>query len=214
MGLFVHGWSGDPMALLRFWDSSKSYYGGLLGGGLAAALLFRRWKLPVLAYADAGVPAVALGYAIGRIGCFLNGDDYGTLTRLRWAVVFPSGTEAYTAHLSNGWIRPGDSWSLPVHPTQLYASLLGLGLFAILGSWRAKRPGDRLWLFFLLYGASRFLLEYFRGDFHPVLGALSLPQLFSLGLIAAGIILGTRGRGWFVWRTGRLVADPGTAVIS
>jgi phosphatidylglycerol:prolipoprotein diacylglycerol transferase len=197
------------------WDSAGfAWYGGLLFG--ISTLMFQGWwaKIGMLRTLDLAAPAAAIGYAIGRIGCFLNGDDYGTLTRLRWAVVFPSGTEAYTAHLSNGWIRPGDSWSLPVHPTQLYASLLGLGLFAILGSWRAKRPGDRLWLFFLLYGASRFLLEYFRGDFHPVLGALSLPQLFSLGLIAAGIILGTRGRGWFVWRTGRLVADPGTAVIS
>jgi phosphatidylglycerol:prolipoprotein diacylglycerol transferase len=193
MGLFVHGWPSGPFAVLRFWDSSKSYYGGLIGGAVALMVFCRLRRLSVLSYADASTPAVALGYAVGRVGCFLNGDDYGTLTRMPWAVTFPPGTEAYQAHLLRGWIHSGDAWTLPVHPVQLYASLTGLGLFAILTFWRGRRPGDSLWLFAALYGAARFLLEYLRGDFRAVLGPFSLPQIFSLALLGAGIAFAMRG---------------------
>jgi len=183
LGLLVHGWSGGPMAMLRFWQGGNSLFGGLLLGGLAAAFYFRRRAMPVLAYADAAMPALALGYAIGRVGCFLNGDDYGTLTHVRWAVRYPPGTEAYQAHLARGWISPTDSWSLPVHPVQLYSSLLGLLLFVVLVIWRPKWQGGRLCVYLLTYGLGRFLLEYLRGDFRRVLGPFSLPQIFSLALI-------------------------------
>ena len=188
LDLFVHGWQGLS-SLLRFWKEAKSLYGGLIVGGIVGGLFFRYRKLPVLAYADASMPALALGYAIGRIGCFLNGDDYGALTRLPWAVVYPPGTEAYAAHLSRGWIAPAAPVSLPVHPAQLYASLLGLGMFVLLANWRAREPGDRLCLFLCLYGAARFSMEWLRGDFRAVLGPLSLPQLFSLLFIAVGLAL-------------------------
>lgn len=186
LSLLVHGWSGGVLDLFQFVQGGKSLYGGLLVGGLAAGLYFHFRKLPVLAYADASMPAVALGYAIGRIGCFLNGDDYGTLTGVRWAVVYPPGTEAYQSHLARGWIAPGASWSQPIHPVQLYASLLGLALFLVLANWRPARPGSRFCAYLVLYGVGRFLMEYLRGDFRSVLGPLSLPQLFSAGFILVG----------------------------
>ncbi|MGB6744719.1 MAG: prolipoprotein diacylglyceryl transferase family protein [Terracidiphilus sp.] len=185
--LLVHGWSGGPVALFEFVQGGKSLFGGLVFGGLAAGLYFRYRKLPGLAYADAAIPAVALGYAIGRIGCFLNGDDYGTLTHVRWAVVYPPGTEAYQAHLERGWISPADLWSLPVHPVQLYASALGLVLFVIFANWRPKWEGGRLCAYLILYGFGRFFTEYLRGDFRKVLGPFSLPQLFSLFFIVLGV---------------------------
>jgi phosphatidylglycerol:prolipoprotein diacylglycerol transferase len=187
MSLFVHGWSGDPLALFQFVQGEKSLFGGLLLGGLAAGLYFHYRKLPLLPYADAAMPALALGYAIGRIGCFLNGDDYGTLSHARWAVVYPPGTEAYQAHLARGWISPSDPWSLPIHPVQLYASLLGLALFVVLVTWRPQWEGGRLCAYLVIYGVGRFLLEYLRGDFRRVLGPFSLPQLFSLGFIFLGL---------------------------
>jgi phosphatidylglycerol:prolipoprotein diacylglycerol transferase len=189
LSLLVHGWEGGPIALFQFVQGEKSLFGGLLLGGLVAGLYFHYRKLPVLAYADAAMPAVALGYAIGRIGCFLNGDDYGTLTQARWAVVYPPGTEAYQAHLVRGWISAGDAWSLPVHPVQLYASLLGLVLFLVLANWRPSWEGSRLCAYLVVYGVGRFFMEYLRGDFKRVLGPFSLPQLFSIAfvLIGAGI---------------------------
>ncbi len=186
LGLIVHGWVGGALAVFQFWHGGKSYYGGLLGGGTAAGLFFHNRKLPVLAYADASMPALALGYSIGRMGCFLNGDDYGTVSAVSWAVVFPSGTEAHAAHLTRGWISSGAMWSLPVHPVQLYAALFGLCLFVWLAHWHPTRPGSRFCAFVISYGVVRFVIEFVRGDFRSVLGPFSLPQLFSLIFISVG----------------------------
>ena len=182
MYMMVHGWQ----APFEFWRGGKSFYGALIGGGLAAAFYFRRRSLSAVAYADSSVAGVALGYCLGRVGCFLNGDDYGSLTHVIWAVVYPAGTEAYEAHLSRGWVHQGSEWSLPVHPVQLYASLTGLALFTVLTLRRSRRPGELLRIYLVGYGVARFLLEYLRGDFRPVLGPLSLPQLLSLCLVVAG----------------------------
>jgi len=198
MNLLVHGWQGGPLAMFQFYQGGKSFYGGLIGGGIAGGLFFHYRKLPTLAYADAAMPALALGYAVGRIGCFLNGDDYGTLTTCPWAVVYPPGTEAYQAHLDRGWISPAAPWSLPIHPVQLYASLLGLALFFVLANWRLAREGSRFCAYLILYGVGRFVMEYFRGDFRSVLGPFSLPQLCSMAfiLLGAGVWLhGVRNRG-------------------
>jgi len=187
LGLLVHGWNG-PMAVLTVWEGGKSWYGGAILGGLVGGLFFYFRKLPVLAYADASVPAVALGYCVGRLGCFLNGDDFGTRSHLPWAVSYPPGTEPYSDHLSRGWIASGASASLPIHPVQLYASFLGLALFVFLANWRPRHNGDRLSAFLVLYGAARFGMEqWLRGDFRAVVGPLSLPQIFSLLFIACGV---------------------------
>jgi phosphatidylglycerol:prolipoprotein diacylglycerol transferase len=197
LSLLVHGWSGGVMALFQFVQGGKSLYGGLLFGGAAAELYFHIRKLPRFHYRDAAMPALALGYAVGRVGCFLNGDDYGTVTHAPWAVVYGSGTEAYQAHLARGWITSADAWSLPIHPVQLYASLLGLALFVLLANWRPERQGARLCAFLVLYGAGRFCMEYLRGDFRSVLGPFSLPQLFSAAFILFGAAV------WLRW-----VRDP------
>lgn len=187
LDLFVHGWQG-PYSLLQFWQGGKSWYGGLLGGGLAGGLFFHYRKLAVLAYTDACMPALALGYSVGRLGCFLNGDDYGTLTRVPWAVVYSPGSEPYAAHLSRGLIGTTAESSLPIHPVQLYASLLGLGLFVLLASWRPRQAGSRFCAFLCIYGVARFCMEqWFRGDFRSVLGPFSLPQIFSLLFVLLAI---------------------------
>ncbi|HEY3836423.1 MAG TPA: prolipoprotein diacylglyceryl transferase family protein [Bryobacteraceae bacterium] len=195
MGMAVHGVQGGLFGWAEFWSGPKSYFGALLGGGAAATLYFRRHKIDALSYADAAVLAVCLGYAIGRIGCFLNGDDYGTLSHLPWAVAYPPGTEAYQAHLSLGWIPPDAAWSLTIHPVQLYASLLGLAMFLVLANYRPRKTGDRLGLFLVAYAIGRFCMERLRGDFRAILGPLSLPQLLSLLFLVLAIAVrcGTRG---------------------
>jgi phosphatidylglycerol:prolipoprotein diacylglycerol transferase len=145
----------------------------------------------VLAYSDAGMPALALGYSIGRIGCFLNGDDYGTLTNVPWAVVYPPSTPAYSDHMARGWINSGAPSSLPIHPVQLYASALGLGLFLLLALWRPRKVGSRFCAFLIVYGIARFCFEqWFRGDFRAVVGPFSLPQAFSVLFDDGGSDLG------------------------
>ena len=78
-------------------------------------------------------------------------------------------------------------WSLPVHPVQLYASVLGLGLFVWFASWRSMRPGSRFCAFVASYGVARFFMEWLRGDFRAVLGPFSLPQVFSFLFVVAGL---------------------------
>lgn len=194
LDLFVHGWQ-DPYSLLQFWQGGKSLYGGLVVGGIVGGLFFHYRKLPVLAYADGSMPALALGYAIGRLGCFLNGDDFGTVSHVPWAVAYPPGTEAYSDHIARGWINSGAPFSLPIHPVQLYASLIGLGLFVLLATWRPHRAGRRFCAFLILYGAARFCLEqWFRGDFRAVVGPLSLPQVFSMLFVMIGAAIWLRAR--------------------
>jgi phosphatidylglycerol:prolipoprotein diacylglycerol transferase len=186
LSLFVHGWQG-PYSILEFWQGGQSFYGALLGGGLAGGIYFHYRKLPVLAYSDAGMPALALGYSLGRIGCFLNGDDYGTLSHLPWAVVYAPGKEAYSDHMARGWINSSAASSLPIHPAQLYASIFGLSLFVLLAHWQPRKVGSRFCAFLITYGIARFCFEqWLRGDFRAVVGALSLPQAFSVLFVMAG----------------------------
>jgi phosphatidylglycerol:prolipoprotein diacylglycerol transferase len=203
LDLFVHGWQGGPLAMFQFWQGGKSHYGGLIGGGIAGGLFFHYRRLPVLAYADAAMPALALGYSVGRLGCFLNGDDYGALTNLPWSVVYPTGAEAYADHLARGWISAGAMWSQPIHPVQLYASLQGLCLFVLLAHWRPRRIGSRFCAYVVLYGTARFFMELLRGDFRAVLGPFSLPQLFSMLFVVTGAAI------WFVMRGAAVRRETG-----
>jgi phosphatidylglycerol:prolipoprotein diacylglycerol transferase len=186
LGMYYYGSDGRPWAWLRFWAGGQAQYGGLVAGTLAIAVfaMFCRLSFPRLA--DALAPATALGVAIGRVGCFLNGDDFGSVSHLPWAVQFPPGTEAYNDHLVRGWITSADAWSLHVHPVQLYCTVIWLVIFGILLGWRGRIPGQRFALFMMIHGAGRMVEQMFRGDFQPVLGLLSLTQLISLALVLAG----------------------------
>jgi phosphatidylglycerol:prolipoprotein diacylglycerol transferase len=187
--LLANGSNGDHLMWLRFWSGPKSYYGGLIGGALTGATYLRLRKLSLLSYADAAVPAVALGYGIGRIGCFLNGDDFGTLSNLPWAVQYSPGTEAQASHLAHGLLTSANALSLPVHPVQLYSSLLGLGLCVFLSRWKFPGTGARFCMFAVSYGVARFGLEWLRGDALATIGPLSLPQVCSLIFAFSGICI-------------------------
>lgn len=206
LSLLVHGWDGGPWAAFDILGPGKSLFGGLCAGAIAAALCFRFRKASILAYSDAAMPAVALGYAIGRIGCFVNGDDFGTVTGLPWAVTYRPGTEAYADHLSRAWIQTGAASSLPIHPVQLYHSLVGVALLLLMVNWRPQRPGARLSAYVALYGVARFFLEWVRGDFRAVAGPFSLPQVFSMLFVAASAIW-FAGHRWTLERA-RSVAEP------
>ncbi len=189
LGIFYYGTDGHPWAWLCFWSGGEAQYGGLIAGTLAVLLFARLRRLSFVRFADTLAPAVALGVAIGRIGCFLNGDDFGSVSHLPWAVQFPPGTEAYTDHLMHGWITSADSWSLTVHPVQLYCTFIWLAIFVMLVRWRGGIPGQRFALFLIAHGTGRMVEQIFRGDFQPVLGPLSLTQLISLVLVCSGLCI-------------------------
>ncbi len=160
---------GPWWRIFAFRDGGLIFYGGFFAALLGAWVYCRFRHMSFLSLMDLTAPFIALGYAITRVGCFLNGCCYGQPTEAPWGVVFPT--------LENGFR----------HPTQLYASLAALLIFFLL---RRAQPlkyfeGFLFVLFLVFYGAYRFIVEFFRVDPH-VLGPLSLAQVIALVLIAFG----------------------------
>ena len=161
------------------WDTAGfAWFGGLVFG--IAALILQGWRAKIgpLRTLDLAAPAAAIGYGIGRIGCFLSGDGcYGVATSLPWGMAFPNGIEA---------TPPG----VRVHPTPLYE--LGAGLMIGLWLWMRggkTRPAGRiLGEYLLLSGLARFLVEFIRRN-PPVLWGFSNAQLASVGSMVAGIAI-------------------------
>ena len=113
-------------ALLEIRSGGYSLCGGLIGGCLPP-FIYLHWKrLNTGAFANACAPAMALGLALTRTGCFLKGCNFGTPTDLPWGVSFPPDSEAFAKQVTQNLIAPDAAISLPVHPTQLYEVLLGL----------------------------------------------------------------------------------------
>jgi len=177
---------------LDFFRSGGVYYGGFLGGFLALVLLIRWYKLPFLKVADAFAPGVALGQAIGRLGCFAAGDSWGKPTDLPWGVHF---TEL--AHKNTGVpIYASDGSDLYLHPTQLYESFAMFVVFGLLFFLhRRKRfDGQVLAAYGIIYPLVRFTIEFFRDDARgdlfglTTLTGLSTSQLISL-IVAGGAII-------------------------
>jgi len=188
VGLLDYGADG-PWTWARFWTGGKSWHGGLVGGAAGALLALRLLRQPVLRHADVLAGALPLGYAIGRVGCFMHGDDYGAPATLPWSVRYHPDTEAFWGQLRDGLVSPADPLTVPVHPVQLYHALFGILLLVALGQVPTEPPGRRLGLLLVLYGAGRFALEWLRGERRPALGPLTLHQGVALGLVTAGSAL-------------------------
>ena len=150
-----------------------SWFGGFAGGVLAGLVVMQRKRLPKIAVLAAATPALAFGHLIGRIGCFLVGDDYGRPSDLPWAVAFPQGLPPTTVR---------------VHPTQLYEAI-GLGTLGwVLLRWRRHGIDDDVVLgrYLVAAGALRFGIEFIRVN-RRVLWGLSVAHLVSLAVIVVGI---------------------------
>ena len=165
----------DPFFSLLLSRGGLSWFGGLFGGIAGALAFFRARRWPILPLLSAATPALAVGHLLGRIGCFLVGDDYGRPTSLAWGVAFPQGSP------------PTD---VPVHPTQLYeAALLGI-LAWLLIRWRRAGVSDPqvLGRYLLLPGIIRFAIELIRINVRVAFG-LTVAQFGALLLIVAGLFV-------------------------
>jgi phosphatidylglycerol:prolipoprotein diacylglycerol transferase len=173
---------GDaPFLDLLFSRGGLTWYGGFVGGvGVGVAMLVRQ-RVPLAPALSAATPALAVGHLLGRIGCFLVGDDYGRPTDLPWGVAFPEGLPPTV---------------IPVHPTQLYeAAALGV-IYWLLVRWRRGGAGDLVVLsrYLLLAGATRFAIEFVRIN-ERVWFNLTTAQLVALALIAIAVgMMSARGR--------------------
>ncbi len=183
---------------VAFWQGGLSYYGGLVGAIVALALYARRRGVSTVDVLDFVAPLGAVGLALTRGGCFLNGCCYGRTSSLPWAVSFPAGSQPQVAQVGAGLVA-ADAPSLPVHPTQLYELVAAAAIFGLLwAAWpRRTFRGQIVLLFFLLYAPWRFAVEYLRADTGPwrpwgmSLGGLNVYQVssFLIVLIAAGLWL-------------------------
>lgn len=189
------------------------WYGCFFGGLFALLWTIRRRGLPFARTFDAAGPALALGYGLGRIGCFLVGDDYGVPTDLPWAVTFENGLPPTRAgilrHEFGVDVDPAiaDHELLAVHPTQLYETAAGLLIWivALRLMRRSMRPGTLFLVVLSLLVTERFLVEFIRAKDDRFFGTFTLAQFLSLGILAAvGVIF------WRMRSAGSSV-DPETA---
>ncbi|MEW6106866.1 MAG: prolipoprotein diacylglyceryl transferase [Bacillota bacterium] len=153
----------DPVKIINLRDGGLSFQGGLALAILVGIWFARREKLNAWVLADIAAPIIPLGYALVRVGCLLNGCCYGLPTSVPWALASKAGDQTLR------------------HPTQVYAALLSLVIFAILFRLRnhKKFPGYLMFLYVGLYSVSRFIVEIFR-DVPRMVGPLSITQLASI----------------------------------
>lgn len=187
----------DCLAVLKVWRGGLAYYGGFICAAAFGLYYARKHRLGMWRMADLASPWIAMGLALTRMGCFLNGCCYGKPSDLPWAVRFPVGSVVHQAQREANLIAAGAP-ALPVHPAQIY--LAGLNLLTFFLLYFAVRPKRRCdgavfaWLL-ILKAVFRSLVEIWRDDERGVLfGWLSTSQILSAPLLAAGVYLLLRAR--------------------
>ena len=177
--------------IFKIWEGGIVFYGSLIGGALALVVFWAVKRFPFLPMADAIAPALCIGLAIGRFGCFLNGCCYGDRCDLPWAVSFPAGSAPFKDQVAKGLLSPTATGSLKLHPTQLYSTIDGLVLlFVVLAFWpHRKADGQAMALYFLLYAVTRFLVEELRNDEAAQLLGMTISQMISVGVFTFGACL-------------------------
>ena len=214
----IHFWSEYSerplLDMVNVRDGGLEFYGGVIVAIVAALAYMSAKKLPIRFYLDLLAPALMLGLAFGRMGCFLNGCCYGKMCELPWAISFPYGSYAYYDQLAQGQLSVPEGLSdghggiIPrenltpaqrtlaaehrsrhVHPAQLYSIAVALGLSALLYRffWKRKHHGQVFLLMLILYALARFALEAVRTE-PKVLAGLSISQNISMLAVAAGLI--------------------------
>ena len=167
-----------PLEIIMLNHGGLVIYGGIILATFTGIFFLSKRKLPILKTADVLFPYVALAQSIGRIGCLLNGCCYGRPTGLPWGIYFPGQTIA-------------------LHPTAIYFSLNALAIFIILKivQERKKFTGQVFLLYFILYPAGRFFIEFFRGDSpHNIFGLFTLSQIVSIVLFVVALLIYRRRR--------------------
>ncbi len=176
-GLF---WN-SPFSVLAIWEGGLAIHGAILGGLLVAIVSARKYKISFWKFADTLAPSLVLGQAIGRIGCFFNGDAHGYPTDMPWGMVYSPESPA-------GRMFPGQA----LHPTQLYEMVFNLIIFGVLWSVRKKikTKGNLFLLYIMLYSTGRIFVEHFRADKLTYFNNVSAAQSIGvIGIVAALILM-------------------------
>ncbi len=162
-----------PASILQMRDGGLSYFGGLAAGVLGGWIYVKVKKLPVGKIADIAAPAVAIGYAIVRVGCLLNGCCYGEPSGVPWAIA-------------------GGHDELLRHPAQIYSALYSLIIFGLLWMVEARKKfeGQVIWAYIGFYSVARFIVEFFRAGVRDYFAPLTATQVLciALAVLAFGYI--------------------------
>lgn len=182
---------GNLLEIFMTRNGGLAVYGGVIGAFIVAWFFAKKKKIPFLHLIDFGVPYLALGQAIGRWGNFVNHEAYGTMTTLPWRM----NGDIYNEYLQS-LTQNVDLAKVGVHPTFLYESLLDFAIFLFLAYYRKKKKitGEVLFLYLILYGAGRFLIEGLRTDSLMVGVNARVSQLLSLLLVLLFTTLFIYGR--------------------
>src|SRR6476660_3690472 len=176
-------YSTNPGELLDLFRSGGVFYGGLIAAVVVALWYLRRHRMPMWTVTDVFAPGIALGHVIGRMGCFFAGCCFGSPTDVPWAITFRN---PYTAE------NVGTPLNVPLHPTQLYeagAELLILGLLLATEKRGRPFPGRTFSAYMFLYGISRFIIEFYRGDPRGSILMFSTSQFLSLIIVPLAIVM-------------------------
>lgn len=185
--------SNNPLSDI-FSGSGLVFLGGLIGAIIAVTIILYQNKVSWLKFADLLGPLIFLGYSIGRIGCFLVGDDYGIPSDLPWAISFPNGlpptTTSYFAS-QYPWIDISGypAGLLKVHPTQLYETIICGTLFYLLWSKRnsISKPGSLFFQYLVFAGLERFFIEFLRTNNKYLFDIFSGAQILSVLMVCIGL---------------------------
>jgi phosphatidylglycerol:prolipoprotein diacylglycerol transferase len=176
--------TSSPAQLMVLLKSGGVFYGGLLLAVPVAWWYIRRHRLPLWTTCDLFAPGIALGHAIGRLGCLMAGCCYGRATDLPWAITFTNTLAAANV---------GTPLEIALHPTQIYEAVAELAVLALLLAgerrWRLF-PGRTFWTYLLLYPTARFIIEFYRGDPRGmVFGTIPTSQFLSALLVPLSIVM-------------------------
>ncbi len=176
--------TGNPRDLFGLARSGGVFYGGLIAAVSVALVYLRRHKMPLWTTTDVFAPGIALGHIVGRFGCLMAGCCFGRPTTVPWGITFTNPAAAANV---------GTPLGIALHPTQLYEAGAELLILIFLLVWERRGrpfPGRTFWSYMLLYGVSRFIIEFYRGDSRGmVFDTLSTSQFVSVLLVPLSIVM-------------------------
>jgi len=175
--------SRNPAEFLNLARSGGVFYGGLIAAVVVALWYLWRHKMPMWTVTDVFAPGIALGHVVGRLGCLFAGCCFGRPTDVPWAITF---------HNEFANQNVGTPLGIPLHPTQLYeagAELLILGVLLLMERRSRPFPGRTFWSYMFLYGISRFIIEFYRGDPRGMVGDFSTSQFVSILIVPLSIVM-------------------------
>jgi phosphatidylglycerol:prolipoprotein diacylglycerol transferase len=179
------GWSWSE--LVNLFRSAGVFYGGLIAAVAVALWYLWRHRMPVWSVTDVFAPGIALGHIVGRLGCLFAGCCFGKPTSMPWGITFHNEFAAQNV---------GTTLGIPLHPTQLYeagAELLILAVLLLTEKKGRPYPGRTFWSYMLLYGISRFVIEFYRGDVRGTIDLLSMSlstsQFVSILIVPVSLVM-------------------------